>query len=387
MAPHKLLDTHIHLWPSTSTSPSNHAWMTPGHILAKRHGISDYKAAVSASPVQPTAFIYVETDRYLPTPSPPVDLAQLRDLSNDEQKNARARELLEHWAHEPLEELRFLRRIVEGTPEDAETDGFDAGDGDCMVGCVIWAPFHLAPQLFDMYLDIAERVAGPRLWGRVVGFRYLLQGIEEEDILRKLLQSEEWKTNILRLRSGRGGQGWTFDVGVDAHRGAVGQVEAAADMVEMVREREEKEGGKGRVKFVLNHLCKPDLSSGAGTGLAASEGWLRAVRRLAAVPGVYMKLSGALNEFAPDPTPEDVDGIAARMDFYGRNVFDLFWAPRVMFGSDWPVCNLGGPRGEQGNWALWREVVGSLMERCGITDVEDVWWKTGCEAYGVDIQL
>jgi L-rhamnono-1,4-lactonase len=59
--PPKILDTHIHLWPSTALTPKNHAWMTdPPHILTKRHGISDY---LRVAP-DVDGFVYVETDRY-----------------------------------------------------------------------------------------------------------------------------------------------------------------------------------------------------------------------------------------------------------------------------------------------------------------------------------
>lgn len=57
----------------------------------------------------------------------------------------------------------------------------------------------------------------------------------------------------------------------------------------------------------------------------------------------------------------------------------------VMFGSDWPVCNVGGPKGEEGNWGFWMEVVeGVLWERAmSESDVEGVWWRVGERAYGI----
>ena len=60
---------------------------------------------------------------------------------------------------------------------------------------------------------------------------------------------------------------------------------------------------------------------------------------------------------------------------------------RVMFGSDWPVCNVGGPRGEQGNWKFWVEVVEKVLEERGMSESEKegVWWKTGCRGYGIEL--
>ncbi|KAF2476106.1 uncharacterized protein BDR25DRAFT_90596 [Lindgomyces ingoldianus] len=377
MASTKLLDTHIHLWPSTSTSPIHHGWMTVGHPLAKRHGISDYNTVThSTSLIHPSGFIYVETDRYLPSPTPGI-ISDVSGTANSEQK-------VRQWAHEPLQELKFLRRMVEGNPE--EGDGFDSGDGEKMVGCVIWAPFHLPVPLFDLYLQIAEDISGPQLWKRVVGFRYLLQGIELEGEMRKLVESRDWLRNVLRLRSGREGKGWAFDIGVDSHHRGIWQMEVAADMVERVREME-GDGKDGRVRFVLNHLCKPDLSA---SPCHSRTNWLANITRFASQPLVYMKLSGVFNEFAPDPTPADVSSLLKHLEPEISATLTQFGPGRTMFGSDWPVCNIGGPRGEQ-SWGMWSDVVEKVLERermnmwINTEGKESVWWRSGCEAYGVEI--
>lgn len=217
--------------------------MTEGHQLAKRHGIEDYKAITKP---KPEGFVYVETDRYLPSTSPEIDAA----ASAEEQR----RQLAE-WAKEPLEEIKFLRRIVQGTPE--EGDGFDAADGALLKGAVIWAPFHLPAPLFSTYLDLAEQTSGPALWQRIVGFRYLLQGKAEGEV-KRLVESEDWLNNILALRHGRGGKGWAFDVGIDTNRDGVEQVEHVGAMIDSVRRREASANQHGHVRFVLSmfyHIC------------------------------------------------------------------------------------------------------------------------------------
>lgn len=234
MPPSRVLDSHIHLWPSTALEPTNHAWMKSGHPLVRRYGIEDYLQATNP---QPAGFIYVETDRYLPSPTlsiQPTDSA------------AEKRRKLEVWAQEPLEEIRYLRRIVEDRP--ASGDGFSPGDGERMKGCVLWAPFHLDPALFQLFLELAEDAAGPALWDRVVGFRYLLQGKAEGEV-QKLVSSEAWLDNVASLSTGRGGRGWAFDVGVDTHRDGVERLGEVAGMIAGVRKRE---AGDRRVRFVLS---------------------------------------------------------------------------------------------------------------------------------------
>jgi L-rhamnono-1,4-lactonase len=239
----KVLDTHIHLWPATATAQTDHSWMTPGHRLATRHGISDYISATqSNSHVQPTGFVYVETDRFLPNALPSTLIS-----ASEERKEA----ALKEYARAPLQELEFLRRIVEDRPQ--EGDGFEKRDGIFMKGAVIWAPFDVSPDVFKLYLRIAEEVSGPVLWERVVGFRYLVQGIKREQEMRRLVLSEEWLANLLYLRQGREGRGWVFDIGVDTHGGGVWQAEVAAEMIARVRDLE-GDDRQGRVRFVLSKL-------------------------------------------------------------------------------------------------------------------------------------
>jgi L-fuconolactonase len=73
--------------------------------------------------------------------------------------------------------------------------------------------------------------------------------------------------------------------------------------------------------FVLDHLGNPDDPAHPG------EAWIAAVRRLAAFPNTYCKLSGILAE------PVDL-----------RPAYEVaraaFGPARLMFGSDWPPCTL-----------------------------------------------
>jgi predicted TIM-barrel fold metal-dependent hydrolase len=98
-----------------------------------------------------------------------------------------------------------------------------------------------------------------------------------------------------------------------------------------------------------------------------------------------MKLSGAFNEFNQS-VPNTTQAVVAALDPYLDVVFANF-SQRVMFGSDWPVCNVGGPKGEQGNWAFWRDVVEKVVEERGMREdeVEGVWWGVGVKAYGIEM--
>ncbi|OCK72848.1 hypothetical protein K432DRAFT_314620 [Lepidopterella palustris CBS 459.81] len=416
--PYSILDSHIHLWPASAANPASHAWMVPSpsgssHPLASRHSIAEYISATTsttstntsttstfsppATP-RPPAFIYVETDRRLPSLLPAITAPW---KSGDEETNKKAEEEeLARWAAEPLEELRFLRRIVEGTPSpfpsssgngDCGDDGFAPGDGDRMLGIIPLAPLPLPRPLFALYLRLAERTAGPATWGRVVGFRYLLQGIQSESEMRALVLGEDWMKNLLSLRRGRGGRGWCFDVGVDVNGVGVWQLEVLGEMVRHVRAREQEEGeGEGEegggVKFVLNHLCKPPLSPRLFTIPPATTSstfsrYCAAISHLASDPNTSVKLSGLFSEFG-DEVPWPLGKVWEHSRPWLGHVWKVFGPERVMFGSDWPVCEVKGPKG---SWGAWREFVQEWLEWSGVGEngMREVWGGTARRVYDV----
>jgi L-fuconolactonase len=85
--------------------------------------------------------------------------------------------------------------------------------------------------------------------------------------------------------------------------------------------------------MVLDHLGGPP----AGSGQDGEDGpWAAAIRRLAALPNVTCKLSGA------HTTPVDASDLRP----YYQTVLAAFGPDRLMFGSDWPVSTLAAPYGQ-----------------------------------------
>jgi L-fuconolactonase len=77
--------------------------------------------------------------------------------------------------------------------------------------------------------------------------------------------------------------------------------------------------------FVLDHLGKPAMDDPGG--------WKRLIAPVAACPNVVAKVSGLVTEAGPGWT-------RARLRPYVDIALDLFGPDRLMFGSDWPVCEL-----------------------------------------------
>jgi len=79
-------------------------------------------------------------------------------------------------------------------------------------------------------------------------------------------------------------------------------------------------------RFVLDHLAKPPIKSGE------IDVWAKGIRRLAAFPNVFCKLSGLVTEADWQQwTPKQITP-------YLDVAFESFGPERLMIGSDWPVC-------------------------------------------------
>ncbi len=85
-----------------------------------------------------------------------------------------------------------------------------------------------------------------------------------------------------------------------------------------------------QVPLVLDHCAKPDIRNGE------REPWLARIRELASLPNIVCKISGLLTEADWERwRPEEVL-------WYARQAADAFGPDRVLFGSDWPVCEAAG---------------------------------------------
>lgn len=85
-------------------------------------------------------------------------------------------------------------------------------------------------------------------------------------------------------------------------------------------------------RFVLDHLAKPPLTGGP----AALAVWRDGLARLAERPNVVAKLSGLVTEVDwAQWTTADLSAAAAP-------AYAAFGPDRLLWGSDWPLCELAG---------------------------------------------
>jgi L-fuconolactonase len=195
--------------------------------------------------------------------------------------------------------------LVQTVPDVAETVNFlatAARNPDLIAGVVGWVD--LAGPAVGRTL---ERLRDGRAGDRLVGIRHQVQ--DEAD------------------------PGWLLRPAVLAGLGAVAASGLAYDLLVLPGQLPAAIGAVERVpecRFVLDHAAKPPIRSGL------LQPWTRLLRRLAAFPNVACKLSGLVTEADWDRwTPQGIRP-------YAEEILIAFGAQRVLFGSDWPVCELAG---------------------------------------------
>lgn len=195
--------------------------------------------------------------------------------------------------------------LVQTVPVAEETPEFLAlaeNSEDVIAGVVGWVDLTAR--------DVADRLAALRE----------VPGAEKLVGIRHLVQSEpdpRWlcRADVRRGLTAVADAGLVYDLLVRPH-----QLPAARETVL------EFPG----LRFVLDHLAKPPIASGE------LEPWRSEIERLAAAPNVAVKLSGMITE--ADVEHWTVDDLRP----YAQTVLEAFGADRTIFGTDWPVCLLGG---------------------------------------------
>ena len=101
-----------------------------------------------------------------------------------------------------------------------------------------------------------------------------------------------------------------------------------------------------QMRVAIEHCMKPRIRDHA-SGSQVYEDWAEGMRRLAAETQAHCKFSGLATEAGEDWTLDDLRP-------YANHALDSFGAERVMWGSDWPVCQSRASYGEwwKSAWAL-----------------------------------
>jgi L-fuconolactonase len=151
--------------------------------------------------------------------------------------------------------------------------------------------------------DIEERLEKYKSIPVVKGFRHVLQGEPQRDLMLK----PEFKRGIAALQK----QAFTYDILI---------------FPDQVKFSDELAASFPEQKFVIDHIAKPYIKR------KEIVEWKKDMEKIAMHENVYCKISGIVTE-------TDWKGWK-KEDFkpYLDVVVNAFGTNRILFGSDWPVC-------------------------------------------------
>ncbi|MFB2562913.1 amidohydrolase family protein [Rhizobium sp. IMFF44] len=154
----------------------------------------------------------------------------------------------------------------------------------------------------------------------VKGFRRVLHVVPDD-----VSEGALFRENLKRLGNTR----LTFDLCVLPH-----QMSKAIALIDL----------NPNVRFILDHCGVPAVKDGL------SESWASGIKEVAKRSNVIVKISGVIAYADPDNwTPETL------RPFVEHCIASFGW-DRVIWGSDWPVCTLGG------NLSTWVAATHTLMQ-------------------------
>ena len=174
-----------------------------------------------------------------------------------------------------------------------------ADEHDFIKGVVGWVD--LMADDIDKQLNVLNQ------HGKLKGLRHILQGEPN----RALMLDEKFLRGIEALNK----YGFTYDLLIFPD-----QLPFVPEFVSQFPDH----------RLVIDHIAKPDIKNNKIAQWAAD------FSKLSQFKNLYCKVSGMVTE-ADWNNWKDEDFTS-----YLDVVFNAFGADRVMFGSDWPVCNVAG---------------------------------------------
>lgn len=190
---------------------------------------------------------------------------------------------------------------VQAEQSEAETDFLlDLADQhDFIKGVVGWVDLRAA--------NLGDSLMHYKQFPKLKGFRHIVQSEPDPNFLLR----DDFQSGIEQLHQFN----FTYDILIFPN-----QLPAAIELVKNFPNQ----------NFVLDHIAKPYIKAGKMAD------WAKHIEQIALYPNLMCKLSGMVTE-ADWKNWKPADFVP-----YLDVVFQSFGPARLMFGSDWPVCLLGG---------------------------------------------
>lgn len=209
-----------------------------------------------------------------------------------------------------------------------------ASENDFIKGVVGWVDLRAQ--------NIEERLDYYSQFENMKGFRHVLQG--EED--RALMLKPGFMNGIGKLKK----HGFTYDILIFPD-----QLQYVPEFVNAFPDQ----------KFVIDHIAKPDIKN------RKVADWAKEMRAIAELDNVWCKVSGMVTE--ADWKNWKFDDFEPYLDV----VFEAFGVEKVMFGSDWPVCQVAAP------YKAMADIVTQYTSTLSLSEQSVFWGENAVNFYNI----
>ena len=207
-----------------------------------------------------------------------------------------------------------------------------ANDYEFVKGVVGWVDLR-SPEI-DSRLEYYSQ------FKKLKGFRHILQG--EAD--RALMLTPVFMNGIKALKK----YDFTYDILIYPD-----QLKYVPEFIKAFPDQ----------KFIIDHIAKPDIK------LHKIDDWAKDIKALKEFDNLYCKVSGMVTE--ADWNNWKLEDFTPYLDV----VFETFGTKRLMFGSDWPVCNVAG------GYDKVVEIVKNYTSKLSSDEQADIWGNTAINFY------
>jgi len=228
---------------------------------------------------------------------------------------------------------------VQADQSEAETEFLLdlAGKHDFIKGIVGWV---------DLRADnLGKRLEYFSRFKKLKGFRHVLQG--EAD--RALMLNPQFTKGVSALKA----HDFTYDILI------------FPDQLGYTHQFVKTYGGH---RFVIDHIAKPDIKT------KNIEKWANGIKAIAKNENVWCKVSGMITE------ADWYGWVLTDFEPYLDVIFEAFGSKKVMFGSDWPVCNVAG------GYQQMLSVVKNYTSKLSVDEQARFWGLNASEFYKLGVR-
>ena len=120
-----------------------------------------------------------------------------------------------------------------------------------------------------------------------------------------------------------------------------------------------------KLRFVIDNLMKPKIYNNKQEEFIH---WKKGMSKLSRLDNVYCKFSGMVTEACENWDEQDLKP-------YSDEILNLFTDKKIMWGSDWPVCNL------RTNYLGWYNAAINLTNELSLAEKQNIFYNNSINFY------